>query len=127
MEFGAGFVPELSAVDGNLGRCDAVEDDHTIVGEYGEHTIQNVLQMTAVTADEDGIRMREFFDRLFQEIADMDADACSSEATGILMDDCLALWADLKCLDMEVRKLKTCLDGDAACTETDVPEHMAAR
>ena len=52
----------------------------------------------------------------------MDVDAWGMEATGVLTDDGFAFRTNLECFDMEMRKLQTCFDGNAACAETDVPK-----
>ena len=58
-----------------------------------------------MTSDEDGIRTRECGDVRFKEIADMDVDAWGPKATGILLDDGLALRTDLEGADREMREL----------------------
>ena len=68
-----------------------------------------------MTSDEDGIRAREGGDIRFEEVADMDVDAWGSKATGVLLDDGLALRTDLESADREMRKLQAGLDGYAAC------------
>ena len=75
-----------------------------------------------MTSDEDGIRTREGCDVRFKEVADMDVDAWSSKATGILLDDVLTLRTDLEGTDLKMRELQTSLDGYAACAEADIPK-----
>ena len=75
-----------------------------------------------MTSDEDGIRTRECGDVRFEEVADMDVDAWGPKATGILLDDGLALRADLEGTYLKMRELQTGLDGYAACAEADVPK-----
>ena len=78
-----------------------------------------------MTSDEDGIRAREGGDIRFEEVADMDVDAWSSKATGILLDDVLTLRTDLEGTDLKMRELQTSLDGYAACAEADIPKNMS--
>ena len=55
----------------------------------------------------------------------MDVDAWGSKATGVLLDDGLALRTDLEGTDREMRELQAGLDGYAACAEADVPKDMS--
>ena len=54
----------------------------------------------------------------------MDVDAWGTKLAGVLWDDCLALWTDLKGADLQMRELQTGFDRDATCAETDVPEDI---
>ena len=78
-----------------------------------------------MTSDENGIRMGEGRDILFQEIADMDIDARSTKTTTVFLDDGFALRTDFKGDDLKMRELETSLDRDAACAEADVPEYVS--
>ena len=55
----------------------------------------------------------------------MDVDAWGSKATGVLMDDSLALWTDLECTDLKMWELQTSLYRYAARTEANVPENVS--
>ena len=77
-----------------------------------------------MSANEYGIRTGEDCDIRFEEITDVDVDAWSSEATGILLDDGLTFWADFEGFDVQMRELQTGLDGNAAGTEANVPKDM---
>ena len=129
-EGGAGFIPELSArrtvcqLADHL-RGDAVEDDDARRLEHGQYLRDDFFQTAAVTADEDGIGAGERCDVGLEKIADVDVDARGTEATGVLLDDGLALRSDLETAYLQMRELQTGLDGDAARAETDVPEHLS--
>ena len=137
-----GFVPKLMAV-GYLSsalHCDAVHYDAAARGEVLLHLRHDVFEVSAVSADEDGIWR---CDRVATngtevatngtevatngtEVANMDMDAWGTEAAGILLDDGLALRTYLKGFDVQMGKLQAGLDADAARAEADVPEHMTA-
>ena len=63
----------------------------------------------------------------FEEIADMHVNAWGTEPTGILLDDGFALRTDFEGFYLQMRKLQTGLDGHAARTKTDIPEHLPLR
>ena len=79
--------------------------------------------MATVATDEDGIG-RGDCDTIavyLAEVADVDDDAGSAEAASVLMDDGLALRADLEGFDMKVGEVEAGLYRDAARAEADVP------
>ena len=51
----AGLVPQLAAVGGDAWCHDAVHHDDAVGGQRREHLLNNLLQVAAVAADEDGI------------------------------------------------------------------------
>ena len=57
----------------------------------------------------------------------MDVDAWGTKATGVFLDDGLALRADLESADLQMGELQTGLNRDAASAETDVPEDASFR
>lgn len=116
------IVPELMTVCEHLRGFDAVEDNHAIVCQYGQDLRHDLFQFATMPTDKHGIRAGESGDICFEEITHMDVDTRDSEFTGILMDDRLAFRTNLEGLDMEMRKLETSFDGDAASAETDVPK-----
>ena len=99
------LVPELATVAGDLRSRDAVHHDDTVRGQNCENLFHNLLQASTMTADKDGIGVGEMADIRFEEIAHVNVDAWGSETTGILLNNGLALRADLKCLNLEMWKL----------------------
>ena len=78
-----------------------------------------------MSANEDGIGRGKGSDGIGTErteVTYVGIDAGGVEATGVFLDDGFAFWTNLEGLDMEMRKLETSFDGDAASAETDVPK-----
>ena len=57
----------------------------------------------------------------------MDVDAWGTKLARIFLDDGLAFWTNFEGFDLQMGELQTSLNRDAACAETDVPEHMFTR
>ena len=57
----------------------------------------------------------------------MYVDAWGTVAAGVLMDDGLTLGAYLEGFDVQVGKLQSGFDADAARAEADVPKDVAVR
>jgi hypothetical protein len=79
-----------------------------------------------VAADEDSVWKKSPIG-VFQEVPDMYLYAWSAVATAVLADDGFALRTYLEGFDVEVRKEEACLDADATCAGSDIPEDMVAR
>ena len=124
-EFLAGLIPQFLAIDSDLWRNNAIEDDDAVVGQHCQDFLHNTFQCATVTADKDCIRTRQGGDIRFEEVANMDTDAWGTEATGILLDDGLTLRTDLEGFDMQMWELQTGFYRDTARTETDVPQNLS--
>jgi len=96
----AGIIPKLATVNRYFWRGDAVEHDDTIVREHSQHFRHNVLQSPAVPSDEYGIGALEAGDIRFKEVAYMDVNAWGTKATGILVNDSLALRSYLEAANL---------------------------
>ena len=120
-----GFIPQLMTIGHDLGSLHTIHHNTSVIGQDGQHLFNDLLQLSAMTTNEDGIGTRYRCNICFQEVADVHIDARGAEATSILMDDCFTFRTNLECLNLKVRKLQTCFDGNAACAETDVPKGVA--
>ena len=54
-KFGAGFLPKLPAVAADLRSNDTVHDDDAVRSKVSEHLGHDFLEMTTMTANENGI------------------------------------------------------------------------
>lgn len=119
------FVPQLMAVSLDKRCLNAIHHYTAFIRQNCQNLRDDFFQTAAVTTDEDGIGAGERRDVGLEKIADVDVDARGTEATGVLLDDGLALRSDLETAYLQMRELQTGLDGDAARAETDVPEHLS--
>ena len=126
-KFFAGFIPKLVTIGQDLGSLHAIHHDTSVIGQDGQHLFNNLLQLPAMTANEDGIGTRQGGKVGFLEVADMHRDAWSAEPTGILLDNGFAFGTNFESFDVEVWELQACFDTDAARTEADVPQRMTVR
>ena len=96
----ASVIPQLTTVGCYLGGYDTIEDDDAVRSQDGEYLLHDVLQLPPMTTDEYGVRMGQGADVLQEEVAYMNADAGSSKAAGILLNDGFALRTYFESLDL---------------------------
>ncbi len=124
----AGLIPEPVTVGRHPGSLDTVHHDTAAGFQVAQHLGHDFLEVTTVTADEDGIGCPVCCDVIAtsrKEVADMHTDAWGAEATGILADDGLTLRPHLEGFNVQMRKLQAGLYRDAARAEADVPEYFS--
>ena len=76
-------------------------------------------------SDKNSIRSWEFRNIRLEEVAHVDVDTRSTKATGILINDGFAFWADFKCVYCQMRKLQTSLYRYTPCTKAYIPKNMS--
>ena len=107
---------------------DAVHDDASVFGQYVENLRHDVLELTAVATDEDGVGCRgdDRVAREGKEFAYVEVDAWGMETAGVFTDDGFALGTDFEGFDVQVGEAEACFDTDASGAGADVPECMTA-
>lgn len=111
------------AVGSDFGGNNAVHYDDAVGSQHCQYLLHDLFEVPAVTADEYGVGRSVCCDLVatYTKITDMEADAWSTEAAGVLLNDSLALRANLEGFYLEMRELQAGLDADTTRAGTDVP------